>query len=79
LYLGWAIAFWATPTMTVGHLLFAAVMSGYMGLAAIVEERDLLEHFRHQYDDYRTHVPMFLPKLRPVRIRVRDSEPASSK
>jgi protein-S-isoprenylcysteine O-methyltransferase Ste14 len=65
LYLGWTIAFWATPTMTVGHLLFAVVLTGYMGLAAFVEERDLVAHFGHQYEDYRRRVPMFVPALRP--------------
>lgn len=64
LYLGWGIAFWATPTMTVGHLLFAAVMTGYMGLAAIIEERDLVKYFGDQYEDYRRRVPMFIPRLR---------------
>ncbi len=63
LYIGWAIAFWATPTMTVGHLLFAGVLTGYMGLAAIFEERDLVAHFGQQYEDYRQRVPMFVPSL----------------
>jgi protein-S-isoprenylcysteine O-methyltransferase Ste14 len=63
LYIGWAIAFWATPTMTVGHLLFAVVLTGYMGLATIVEERDLVDLFGHQYEQYRRHVPRFLPRL----------------
>jgi len=61
LYVGWAIAFWATPTMTLGHLLFAVVLTGYMGLAALIEERDLVAHFGHQYEEYRRMVPMFIP------------------
>jgi hypothetical protein len=50
-------------TMTVGHLLFAAVLTGYMGLAAFIEERDLVEHFGLQYEDYQRRVPMFMPRL----------------
>jgi len=61
LYVGWTIAFWATPTMTVGHLLFAAVLTAYMGVAALIEERDLIAHFGRQYEDYRRRVPMFIP------------------
>lgn len=61
LYVGWTIAFWATPTMTVGHLLFASVLTGYMALAALFEERDLIAHFGHQYEEYRRRVPMFIP------------------
>ncbi len=61
LYIGWAIAFWATPTMTVGHLLFAIVLSGYMVLAVFVEERDLVDYFGHQYKEYRRRVPKFIP------------------
>lgn len=61
LYIGWAIAFWATPTMTVGHLFLAAAMTLYMVGAAIVEERDLIAHFGERYVDYRRRVPMFLP------------------
>jgi protein-S-isoprenylcysteine O-methyltransferase Ste14 len=63
LYLGWAFAFWATPTMTAGHLLFAVVLTGYMMLAAVFEERDLVDHFGDQYVKYRERVPMFVPRL----------------
>jgi len=66
LYLGWALAFWATPTMTVGHLLFASVLSAYMVLAVFAEERDLVDHFGPQYEDYRRRVPKFVPRLKPV-------------
>lgn len=69
LYIGWMIAFWATPTMSVGHLLFAGVLSGYMLLAALVEERDLIAHFGRQYEDYRRRVPMFIPRLRATAPR----------
>jgi protein-S-isoprenylcysteine O-methyltransferase Ste14 len=64
LYLGWGLAFWATPTMTVGHMLFSTSLTGYMMLAAIVEERDLIAHFGHLYEDYRRRVPMFVPRLK---------------
>jgi protein-S-isoprenylcysteine O-methyltransferase Ste14 len=67
LYIGWALAFWATPTMTVGHLLLAAGMTAYMLLAVVFEERDLLAHFGRQYEEYRNRVPMFVPRLRPAR------------
>jgi protein-S-isoprenylcysteine O-methyltransferase Ste14 len=63
LYIGWAIAFWATPTMTLGHLLFAAAMTLYMGLAAIVEERDLVSYFGEKYRAYQKRVPMFVPRF----------------
>jgi protein-S-isoprenylcysteine O-methyltransferase Ste14 len=61
LYVGWAIAFWATPTMTLGHLLLACVWSAYMLAASHVEERDLVAHFGRTYEDYRRRVPAFLP------------------
>lgn len=63
MYVGWAIAFWATPTMTAGHLLLAAGMSAYMLLAVVFEERDLVEAFGQQYAEYQRRVPMFLPKF----------------
>ena len=63
LYLGWTLAFWATPTMTLGHLLFAGTLTIYMGLAALVEERDLIAAYGAKYEEYRRRVPMFLPRL----------------
>jgi len=63
LYLGWALAFWATPTMTAGHLLFAGVLTLYMGLASVVEERDLAAHFGEAYVHYQRRVPRFVPRL----------------
>lgn len=64
LYIGWAIALWATPTMSVGHLLFAGVLTLYMVGAAVIEERDLVDHFGEVYRGYQRRVPMFLPSLR---------------
>jgi hypothetical protein len=52
--------------MTAGHVLFATMLTGYMGLAALIEERDLVNHFGRQYEDYRKKVPMFLPRLTPA-------------
>ena len=63
LYIGWAMAFWATPTMTLGHWIFAAAMTLYIGAAAIIEERDLESHFGSLYRDYQRRVPMFIPRL----------------
>jgi protein-S-isoprenylcysteine O-methyltransferase Ste14 len=81
LYVGWMIAFWATPTMTWGHLLFAAVLTGYMALAAVIEERDLIAHFGNQYREYRRRVPMFVPRLSsnsaPVSLPTRTAESVS--
>jgi protein-S-isoprenylcysteine O-methyltransferase Ste14 len=63
LYVGWALAFWATPTMTLGHLLFAGVLTLYMAIAARIEERDLVSHFGDDYRAYQRRVPMFMPSL----------------
>jgi methanethiol S-methyltransferase len=60
--LGFFIAFWATPTMTVGHLIFAIATTGYILLALQLEERDLLARFGRRYEEYRERVPMFIPR-----------------
>lgn len=72
LYIGWAMAFWITPTMSLGHMLFASVMTIYMMGAALIEERDLIAHFGEQYHEYRRRVPMFVPRIRKFAIMESD-------
>lgn len=70
---GFFIAFWATPEMTVGHLVFSLATTGYILIALQLEERDLINHFGETYRKYRQQVPMFIP--RPGRkASVKESE-----
>jgi len=71
LYVGWALAFWATPTMTLSHLLFAGVLTLYMAVAAVIEEHDLVNHFGDAYREYQRRVPRYIP-----RFGERDAAPA---
>ena len=63
LYAGFFLAFWATPKMTLGHLLFAAGMSVYILIAIRYEERDLKGLFGKDYEDYRSGVGMLTPRF----------------
>jgi len=65
LYVGWLIAFWATPTMTAAHLLFTVLMTAYILIAIPFEERNLVEHFGEKYVEYRRRVGGLFPKLAP--------------
>jgi protein-S-isoprenylcysteine O-methyltransferase Ste14 len=63
LYIGWLTIFWAAPTMTVSHLLFALVTTAYILFAIRLEERDLVDAFGADYVAYRARTPMLVPRL----------------
>ena len=72
LYVGWLFAFWATPTMTLAHLLFSVATTAYILIAIQFEERDLVREHGDSYEAYRRSVPMLIPFTR----RRQDSLPA---
>jgi methanethiol S-methyltransferase len=67
LYVGWFVAFWATPAMTGAHLLFAVMTSAYILMAIRWEERDLVMAHGAKYESYRREVPKLIPSVVPYR------------
>jgi methanethiol S-methyltransferase len=63
LYIGWLMFFWATPTMTSAHLLFAIMTTAYILMAIRWEERDLVGVFGERYENYRKNVPKLIPSF----------------
>lgn len=64
LYVGWIATFWFAPTMSAGHLLFAAVMTAYIAIAIPMEERDLARALGEPYRRWRDRTPAFIPRIR---------------
>jgi protein-S-isoprenylcysteine O-methyltransferase Ste14 len=74
LYVGWLLSFWATPTMTVAHLVFAVATSLYIFVAIQFEENDLVRAHR-EYAEYRERVPMLVP-VRSAKGAEREAVPS---
>ena len=78
LYIGWLLIFWATPDMSVGHLLFAVGMSAYIFVAIYYEERDLVAYHGDDYIKYQEKVPMIVPRPGKVHETVKPQAAGST-
>jgi protein-S-isoprenylcysteine O-methyltransferase Ste14 len=74
LYVGWLIAFWAIPTMSLGHFALAALLTLYIFTAIPFEERDLVALFGDRYGSYRERVPALVPLVAPAARHSRRSD-----
>ena len=72
---GFIIAFWSTPHMTAGHMLFAIGTTGYILVALQFEERDLVNTFGDQYRQYQKDVPMLVPYAKGAGSKEKPADP----
>ena len=79
LYVGWLFVMWATPTMTIAHLVFAIVTTAYILIGIQLEERDL-EDAHPEYTDYKKQVPMLIPSFwAKDETRIENAQPEVAK
>ena len=71
--LGFLMALWSTPVMTIGHLILAAEFSAFIFVGLLFEERDLVRYFGQVYLAYREQTPMVIPRLKRGLFRTRKS------
>ncbi|MEL7451707.1 MAG: methanethiol S-methyltransferase, partial [Pseudomonadota bacterium] len=78
LYVGWLLIVWATPVMTIAHLVFALLATGYILVGIQLEERDLAD-MHPEYRDYKKRVPMLVPSIKRIFRRAGDSTLAEAR
>ncbi|TNJ35702.1 methanethiol S-methyltransferase [Arenimonas terrae] len=78
LYLGFLLALWGGPTMSIGHALFAGALTVYILIAIQLEERDLVRELGERYVSYRKQVPMLVPGLARPFDEARDTAPTAA-
>jgi methanethiol S-methyltransferase len=67
LYVGIILGLWATPRMTVTHFVLAILLTAYIIIGVIFEEKDLMKEFGEQYQAYRKKTPMLIPFFKKIR------------
>jgi protein-S-isoprenylcysteine O-methyltransferase Ste14 len=79
LYVGWLLAFWCTPQMTLAHLVFAMLTTAYILIAIRLEERDLVTIHGADYLEYRDRTPMLVPTLGRAEVGTRRTGHAANR